>query len=80
MVAAYHDHRRLDAQQVSDLLIPAVQRPRAAPRRHAHTLASTHRIDGQADAANHRITDALSAEDAKPDPGDEADGNTEQSS
>ena len=58
-VAAYHDDRRLDAQQVSDLLIPAVQRPRAIPRRHAQTLSSTHCIDGQADAANHVPTKAL---------------------
>ena len=30
-----------------------------------------HCIDGQADAANQRITDALSAEDAQPGPVDE---------
>jgi hypothetical protein len=30
-----------------------------------------HCIDGQADAANHRITDALGADDSQPDPGDE---------
>jgi hypothetical protein len=36
-----------------------------------------HCIDGQADAANQRITDALGAE---PVPGDEADGDSEQAS
>jgi integrase len=30
-----------------------------------------HCIDGQADAANHRITDALAADDAQPEPGDD---------
>jgi hypothetical protein len=32
-----------------------------------------HCIDGQADAANRRITDALGTADAKPGPGDEGD-------
>jgi len=36
-----------------------------------------HCIDGQADAANQRITDALSAPEADQDPGDEGDGGTE---
>jgi integrase len=39
-----------------------------------------HCIDGQADAANQRITDALSAQDAGPSPGGEADGDSEQAS
>jgi integrase len=39
-----------------------------------------HCIDGQADAANRRITDALGTKDAEPEPGDEQDGNTEQAS
>jgi integrase len=38
-----------------------------------------HCIDGQADAANQRITDALGIRDAEPDPGDEYD-DTEQAS
>jgi hypothetical protein len=36
-----------------------------------------HCIDGQADAANQRITDALGAEDAGSDPGEEGDGDSE---
>ncbi len=39
-----------------------------------------HCIDGQADAANRRITDALSAQDAEPEPGGEQDGDSEQAS
>ena len=37
-----------------------------------------HCIDGQADAANQRITDALSVQDDTPDPGDEEDGESKQ--
>jgi hypothetical protein len=33
-----------------------------------------HCIDGQADAANQRITDALGAKDTEPEPGGEEDG------
>ncbi len=36
-----------------------------------------HCIDGQADAANQRITDALSTPDGQLDPGDEGDGDSE---
>ena len=39
-----------------------------------------HCIDGQADAANRRITDALGAQDSEPEPGDEQDGGSEQAS
>jgi hypothetical protein len=39
-----------------------------------------HCIDGQADAANRRITDALGTQDAEPEPGGEQDGDTEQAS
>ena len=39
-----------------------------------------HCIDGQADAANRRITDALGTKDAEPEPGDEEDGDSEQAS
>jgi hypothetical protein len=39
-----------------------------------------HCIDGQADAANKRITDALGTQDAEQDPGDEGDGDSEQAS
>jgi hypothetical protein len=36
-----------------------------------------HCIDGQADAANQRITDALGTQDTDEDPGDEGDGDSE---
>jgi hypothetical protein len=39
-----------------------------------------HCIDGQADAANQRITDALSTKDTQPEPGDEEDGEGEMTS
>ena len=39
-----------------------------------------HCIDGQADAANQRIADALGTQDAEQDPGDEDDGDIEQAS
>jgi len=39
-----------------------------------------HCIDGQADAANQRITDALATPGAQPDPGDEGDDDSEQAS
>jgi hypothetical protein len=39
-----------------------------------------HCIDGQATAANQRIAEALGAQDAEEDPGDEGDGDMEQAS
>ena len=39
----------------------------------------THCIDGRADAANQRITDALTAPDTEPEPGEE-DGDSEKAS
>jgi hypothetical protein len=39
-----------------------------------------HCIDGQADAANERITDALGVQDTQPGPGDERDDGSEQAS
>jgi hypothetical protein len=39
-----------------------------------------HCIDGQADAASQRITDALGTKDTEPEPGDEEDGDSEQAS
>jgi hypothetical protein len=39
-----------------------------------------HCIDGQADAAKQRITDALGIQDARQDPGDEGDGDSDQES
>jgi hypothetical protein len=56
-------------------------------RRAGHGVAvllkiHAHCIDGQADAANRRITDALGTQDTQPEsePGDEADNDTEQAS
>jgi hypothetical protein len=39
-----------------------------------------HCIDGQADAADKRITNALGPEDAESGPGDAGDGDSEQAS
>jgi hypothetical protein len=39
-----------------------------------------HCIDGQADAANQRIADALGTQDTEQDPGDEDNGDTESES
>ncbi len=39
-----------------------------------------HCIDGQADAANHRITDALASAEPEPGPGEEEDDDSEQAS
>jgi len=41
-----------------------------------------HSIDGQADAANKRVTDALGVQDTRPEsqPGDEGDDGSEQAS
>jgi integrase len=54
-------------------------------RRAGHGIAVllkiyAHCIDGQADAANRRITDALGTPDTQPEPGDERDGDSEQAS
>jgi len=37
-----------------------------------------HCIDGQADAANQRITDALGTKDTQPEPGDEEDSDSKK--
>jgi hypothetical protein len=39
-----------------------------------------HCIDGQADAANNRITDALGTTEPEPGPGEEGDDDSEQAS
>ena len=54
-------------------------------RRAGHSVAIllkiyAHCIDGQADAANQRITDALGIQDDGQDLRDEGDGDTEQAS
>jgi len=54
-------------------------------RRAGHGIAVllkiyAHCIDGQADAANQRITDALGTKDTEPEPGDEAGGDSEMAS
>jgi hypothetical protein len=52
--------------------VPATEVARQAGHGVAVLLKiSAHRIDGQADAANKRITDALGAQDAEPAPGGE---------
>jgi len=53
------------------------------PRRHGVAVLLkiyAHCIDGQATAANQRIAEALGAQDAEEDPGDEGDGDTGQAS
>ena len=52
---------------------------RPAPRGGVAVLLKiyAHCIDGQADAANQRITDALGTRDTQPEPGDEEDGEGE---
>jgi hypothetical protein len=54
-------------------------RDRGVARRAGHGVAVllkiyAHCIDGQADAASRRITDALGTQDAEQDPGDDGDG------
>jgi hypothetical protein len=61
--------------------IPAIE----VARRAGHAVAVllkiyAHCIDGQADAANHRITDALAITEPEPGPGEEEDGESEQAS
>jgi hypothetical protein len=48
----------------------------------ANRLIYAHCIDGQADAANERLTDALGTQDTQPEPefGDEGDDDSEQAS
>ena len=59
--------------------------PPRSPSRAGHGVAIllkiyAHCIDGQADAANQRITDALGTKDTEPEPGDEEDGDSEKAS
>jgi len=66
---------------VADSGVPATQ----VARRAGHGVAVllkiyAHCIDGQADAANRRIIDALGAQDAEPGPDAEADGDSEEAS
>jgi hypothetical protein len=49
-------------------------------RRRGPAEIYAHCIDGQAAAANQRITEALDIGDAEEDPGDEGDGDTDQAS
>ena len=57
-------------------------RPPRRTRRRGPAQVCTHRIDGQADAPNKRITDALGTQDTEPEPepGDERDDDSEQAS
>jgi len=58
--------------------VPATEVARRAGRGVAVLLKIyAHCIDGQADAANQRITDALGTRDTQPEPGDEEDGEGE---
>ena len=64
---------------MAELRVPATE----VARRAGHGVAVllkiyAHCIDGQAIAANQRITDALGLQDTEPDPGDEGDDDTEQ--
>jgi hypothetical protein len=61
--------------------VPATEIARRAAHGIAVLLRSyAHCIDGRADAANQRISDALGTKDAKPEPVDEEDGDSEQPS
>ena len=66
---------------MAELGVPATE----VARRAGHGVAVllkiyAHCIDGQANAANKRITDALGTQAAQPEPGDERDGDSEQAS
>jgi hypothetical protein len=70
--------------QVSDVYMNEVPANEVA-RRAGHGVAVllkiyAHCIDGQADAANKRITDALGTQDPEPESGDEGDDDSEQAS
>jgi hypothetical protein len=63
--------------------VPATEVARRAGRGVSVLLKIyVHCIDGQADAANRRITDALGAQDTQPEsePGDEGDDDSAQAS
>jgi hypothetical protein len=71
-------------RQVSPWLNSGVPATEVA-RRAGHGVAVllkiyAHCIDGQADAANKRITDALGIQDTQPESGDEGDDHSEQAS
>jgi hypothetical protein len=66
--------QKIVAQQVTAAIHPRPGHRRALLKIYAHC------IDGQADASNQRITDALGAKDAKGEPGGEEDGDIEQAS
>ena len=71
-------------RQVSPWLNSGVPATEVA-RRAGHGVAVllkiyAHCIDGQADAANKRITDALGIQDSQPESGDEGDDDSEQAS
>jgi hypothetical protein len=61
--------------------VPATEFARRARHGVAVLLKTyAHCIDGQADAANQRITDVLGTKDAGPEPGSGQDGDTKQAS
>jgi hypothetical protein len=72
---------RLGDRRVRYSGVPATE----VARRAGHGVAVllkiyAHCIDGQADAANQRITDAFGANDTEPEPGGEEDGDSEKAS
>jgi hypothetical protein len=63
---------------LTELRVPATEVARCAGHGVAVLLKIyAHCIDGQADAANKRITDALGTQNAEQDPGDEGDSDSE---
>ena len=64
----------------SDLYLPAKGRRRAGHGVAVLLKIYAHCIDGQADAANQRITDALGTKDTEPEPGGEEDGDSKKAS
>ncbi len=76
-----HDLRHAGVSLWLNAGVPATE----VARRAGHGVAVllkvyAHGIDGQADAANHRITDALATPGTDQDPGDEGDDDSEHAS
>jgi hypothetical protein len=63
---------------VAELRGPATEVGRAGHGVAVLQKIYAHCMDGQADAANKRITDALGAQDIQPESGDEGDDDSEQ--
>ena len=66
---------------LTELIVPVTEVARGAGHGVAVLLKIyAHCIDGQADAANKRITDALSTPEGEPGPGEEGDYDSQQAS